>query len=105
MDQNDHDSQGIDEDVESCSHPQFDQKSATLTDFRNPTLHRCKSRRLQFLSRGFARTPLHALSLAASPARSDRVARSLRLLAVFLFESAGPCTHGALHSALGAEAA
>src|SRR5436190_15329010 len=32
------------------------------------------------LSRGFApRTPLHALSLAASPARSDRVARSLSL--------------------------
>ena len=29
------------------------------------------------------RTPLHALSLAASPARSDRVARSLRSLAVF----------------------
>src|SRR5436190_7860005 len=29
------------------------------------------------LSRGFApRTPLHALSLAAAPARSDRVARS-----------------------------
>ena len=35
-----------------------------------------------FLPRGFApRTPLHALSLAASPARSDRVARSLRSLA------------------------
>src|SRR5438445_62229 len=32
------------------------------------------------LSRGFApRTPLHALSLAASPARSDRVAHSLSL--------------------------
>jgi len=26
---------GIDEDVESCSHQQFDQKSATLGDFRN----------------------------------------------------------------------
>ena len=34
-------------------------------------------------SRGFApRTPLHALSLAASPAHSDRVARSLRSLAI-----------------------
>src|SRR5712691_1591959 len=33
------------------------------------------------LSRGFApRTPLHALSLAASPARSDRVAHSLSLV-------------------------
>src|SRR5262245_39748704 len=37
--------------------------------------------------RGFApRTPLHALSLAASPARSDRVARSRRSLAPSLLE-------------------
>ena len=28
-------SRGIDEGVESCSHQQFDQKSATLNDFRN----------------------------------------------------------------------
>src|SRR5262249_39176926 len=35
-------------------------------------------------SLGFApRTPLHALSLAASPARSDRVARSRRSLALW----------------------
>src|SRR5436190_24290541 len=40
------------------------------------------------LSRGFApRTPLHALSLAASPARSDRVAHSLSLV------RAAPCHH------------
>ena len=38
---------------------------------------------LYHLPRGFApRTPLHTLSLAASPARSGRVARSLRSLAL-----------------------
>jgi hypothetical protein len=39
-----------------------------------------------YYPRGFApRTPLHALSRAASPARSVRVARSLRSLA-FMFD-------------------
>src|SRR4051794_12204494 len=68
---------GVDEDVESASHQQFDQKSATSRWTLKPLLIKCNSRRLHSFPRGFApRTPLHALSLAAAPARSDRVARS-----------------------------
>jgi hypothetical protein len=53
-----------------------------FSPFAETLLTKCKSRRLQFLSRGFApRTPLLALSLAAAPARSDREARSRRSLA------------------------
>ena len=77
------DSRGLGDGVESSLHQPFAPETRVSRDFPKLPLRGCNSRRLhQHYSRGFApRTPLHALSLAASPARSDRVARSLRSLA------------------------
>ena len=43
-------SRGVDEDVESCAHQQFDQKNATSRGLSKPLLTRCKSRRLHHFS-------------------------------------------------------